>query len=183
MANNLVVIYASRHGQSEKIARRIADIARVTNPDARVFDVLSAPPDVLRDCASLVVVGSVHFGRHSKALERFVRRNLPQLVDIRSAFVSVSLAAASPEGREEARLHAETFIKSTGWIPARVETFAGGLPYTKYGWFTRWLIRKISKAKGLGIDASRDYDYTDWSAVDAFARRFIAARPEFKIAG
>lgn len=183
MTKNLVVIYASRHGHSEKIARRIADISRATIPDVRVFDVLSAPPDVLRDCDNVVVVGSVHFGRHSKALERFVQRNLPQLVDVRSAFVSVSLAAASPDGRDEARTRAENFMKSTGWLPARVETFAGGLPYTKYGWFTRWLIRKISKAKGLGADASRDYDYTDWSAVDAFARRFIAARPEFKIAG
>jgi menaquinone-dependent protoporphyrinogen oxidase len=34
-------------------------------------------------------------------------------------------------------------------------------------------MRRIASRKGLDTDTSRDYDYTDWDAVDRFARDFV----------
>ena len=60
--------------------------------------------------------------------------------------------------------------------------FGGALAYSRYGRFTRWIIRRIARSKNLGTDTSRDYEYTDWRAVDAFARHFIAPASAVRIA-
>lgn len=36
-------------------------------------------------------------------------------------------------------------------------------------------MKLIAKRHGRPIDTSQDYDYTDWDAVEAFAREFAAS--------
>ena len=48
--------------------------------------------------------------------------------------------------------------------------FAGALVYTRYGWLKKRLMRSIAKRDGSDTDMSRDHEYTDWDAVDEFAR-------------
>jgi len=49
---------------------------------------------------------------------------------------------------------------------------AGALPYTKYWWGKRWVMRRIvAKAHG-DIDTTRDYEYTDWADLRTFAEEF-----------
>jgi menaquinone-dependent protoporphyrinogen oxidase len=47
------------------------------------------------------------------------------------------------------------------------------LLYTKYNFLKRGLMKSITKKQGGDIDTSRDFIYTDWDAVDAFAREFL----------
>jgi menaquinone-dependent protoporphyrinogen oxidase len=103
-----------------------------------------------------------------------------------SAFFSVSLAMAGTEkGRHEAEGYVETFVKETGWYPARVGLFAGALLYTKYSFFLRWVMRWMARSKGSrDLDTRRDYVYTDMAAVRRFAEEFLAsfAPPEVRSA-
>jgi menaquinone-dependent protoporphyrinogen oxidase len=46
--------------------------------------------------------------------------------------------------------------------------------YTKYRWPIRWVLKRISRSKGLPTDTSRDWDYTEWREVDDFARSLVA---------
>ena len=65
------------------------------------------------------------------------------------------------------------FLTSARWQPTVTTTVAGALPYTKYNWLKRWVMRRIvAKAKG-DTDTSRDYEYTDWNQVRGFAREFL----------
>jgi menaquinone-dependent protoporphyrinogen oxidase len=66
-------------------------------------------------------------------------------------------------------------VKRTGWRPERVELFAGALPYTKYDFVTRFFMRHIVAKEGGDVDTSRDYEYTDWRAVERFARGLVEA--------
>lgn len=182
MIKYLLIVYASKHGQAEKIARRIGEVARTPRMDAKVFDVEELPSDALDHCECVIVVGSVYFGRRSKSLAKFVRTNRERLTGMHAAFVSVSLAASGAEGKETAEETTAAFLKQTGWTPSRVEMFGGALAYSRYGRFTRWIIRRIARSKNLGTDTSRDYEYTDWRAVDAFARHFIAPASAVRIA-
>lgn len=50
---------------------------------------------------------------------------------------------------------------------------AGTLRYTRYGFFKRFLMKQINKREGGDTDTSRDYEYTDWDAVTAFANEFL----------
>ena len=52
------------------------------------------------------------------------------------------------------------------------KTVAGALPYTKYGWLKKWIMRRIVAKAGGDTDTTRDYEYTDWNDVREFARAF-----------
>jgi menaquinone-dependent protoporphyrinogen oxidase len=58
----------------------------------------------------------------------------------------------------------------TGWTPTRTERIAGCLQYREYDVFTRQLMRLLMRRMGHPTDVSRDYDYTDWDAVDRVGR-------------
>ena len=101
----------------------------------------------------------------------FVRRHVVQLQALPAAFYSVSLSAASDkaEERAEAERRAREFVAAAGWEPTRLVSFAGALPYTRYNWLMRWWMSFIVGKTGGDADPSRDYEYTDWAAVEAFA--------------
>jgi menaquinone-dependent protoporphyrinogen oxidase len=93
-----------------------------------------------------------------------------------SAFFSVGLAIASrtSDGRAQSLEVVEKFVKKTGWRPGRIELVAGALPYSKYNFLIRFVMRRITAKEGGDTDTSRDYEYTDWPAVDRFALELVA---------
>jgi hypothetical protein len=48
--------------------------------------------------------------------------------------------------------------------------FAGALQYREYDFATRLVMRLLMQRGEHPTAISRDFDYTDWDAVDAFAR-------------
>ena len=175
MNNTLAIFYASLHGQAEKIARRIGDVAAIHGANVVIFDVRD--PAVAKfnaeNYAAAILVSSVHFGRHSRAATTFVSRKLAALSLISSGFVSVSGAAANLHGDEEAQRYLHRFLTATGWQPDSTLSAAGAVPYSRYGFLTRKLMQFASRVAGRDSDASRDYEYTDWFAVEDFTRRFL----------
>ena len=51
---------------------------------------------------------------------------------------------------------------------------AGALLYSKYNFLIRFIMRRIAAQAGGDVDTSRDYEHTDWGAVDRFASQFAA---------
>jgi menaquinone-dependent protoporphyrinogen oxidase len=163
----ILVVYASRYGQTEKIAWRIAGVAENEGIGCTVASLADAPP--LHEFNDVIVAGSIYFGRHARSLRRFVRRNLRALEERHTAFVTVcgDPALAPPI--------VEKFVRDTGWEPDVSATFAGATRYTRYGWLLRHIVRRAAAAAHPGdTDMTRDYEYTDWNAVAAFARSFAA---------
>ena len=62
---------------------------------------------------------------------------------------------------------------------------AGALPYTKYGWLKRMMMKRIVAKAGGDTDTTRDYEYTDWIDLRNFARDFaeLAAQRSVEVAG
>jgi menaquinone-dependent protoporphyrinogen oxidase len=129
-----------------------------------------------------IFVGSpVRVGGYLRSIVRLVRRQREALQRVPSAFFSVSLAVAhhrnserrNRDGRAETMGVVEKFTRTTGWTPRRIELFAGALQYSRYNFLIRFLMRRIAAAAGGDTDTSRDYEYTDWAAVDRFASEFI----------
>src|SRR5829696_8321467 len=89
-----------------------------------------------------------------------------------SAFFSVCLTAVddTDEAHATTRDYLDDFEERTGWTPRRRTTFAGALQYREYGFLTRLVMRVLMKRGDHPTDTRRDYDYTDWEAVEAFAR-------------
>ena len=50
--------------------------------------------------------------------------------------------------------------------------------YTQYGSFKNLVMRWIAKRAGGDTDTTRDREYTDWAALDAFAEAFATELAE-----
>ena len=167
----VLILYSSKHGQTQRIAEHIADITRSDGAETFLFQVGSEPRDIAPHIADVVVLaGSVYFGRYPKALEHFVIGQRANLAKTRTVFVSVSGSARSEEGRALTREYVNAFIAKTGWSPDSVELFAGGEPYTRYNFVTRFIMKRLARKQGRLVDTKCDYDFTDWNAVSRFAR-------------
>ena len=165
------VFYATTEGHTRRIAHAIASTLREQGFDSEPLDLESPEAPDWQHITAAIVGGSIHAGRHQRAVERFVARESRQLAVRPSAFFSVSLSVASrnPKKSAAARKIARSFVEGAGWSPQWLTCFAGKLAYSQYGFFTRWMMRLIARGEGQPTDTSRDYDYTDWSAVREFA--------------
>jgi menaquinone-dependent protoporphyrinogen oxidase len=88
---------------------------------------------------------------------------------------SAAEGAATPEARAAAAKHVgeqlSAFAETTGWHPARVVPVAGALLYTHYNPLVRWMMKKIAKSEAMPTDTSKDYEFTNWGALDEVARK------------
>jgi menaquinone-dependent protoporphyrinogen oxidase len=165
------VLYHSKYGQTEKIARRIGDVLQSKQISVDIIDSSNAQVSIDLTPYDLVLIGApIYAGRHSKRVAKFVHNNLAQLSKTTNGFFSVSLSAFGDQSqRKDATLCMKNFLRKTGWVPTTKQIFAGELAYRKYSWFTRWLMKRIMRKTGGDIDTSQDYEYTDWDQVDQFA--------------
>ena len=169
--SRILIVYASVDGQARRIAEHIAASMRGTGHEVTVTR--ADAPGIDRAIAShdAVVVGAaIRYGHHSRGLERAVRENRAALDARPNAFFSVSLSGGGPGAKpKEAQRYVDEFVKRTGWKPRRSAIFGGALLYTHYNPFIRLLMRFIVGHAGGETDTSRDYEYTDWKAVERFA--------------
>ncbi|HWH41740.1 MAG TPA: menaquinone-dependent protoporphyrinogen IX dehydrogenase [Usitatibacter sp.] len=173
---SILLIFSTHDGQTARIAERIDQVLREAGHvvDIHTDEAAGLGVDILRHDA-VVIGGAVHMGRHAHSLEELVRHNHAKLAARPNAFFSVSLSAAGTEAQrgDASRVMAEFFLR-TGWQPDDVAIFAGALPYTRYNPFLRFLMKLIVSKAGGDTDTSRDYEYTDWAAVDRFASAIAA---------
>lgn len=167
-----LVVYASTHGQTGKIARRVGEILVREGLDAHVFELPREGPTPDPSSFDLVIAGgSVHGGHHHAHLVDWLRHHHSALGLRPSAFFSVSLTAAddTDEARAATRELIDRLVEDTDWTPDETLAVAGALEYREYDLPTRVLIRLIARRHGGSSDTSHDTEYTDWDAVERFA--------------
>jgi menaquinone-dependent protoporphyrinogen oxidase len=173
---NVLVLYATTHGHTAKIAARIGDALQAEHVRADVREVSEAGEAAPLDYDGAILCASLHQGRHQPEMVDWARHHHIALAERPSAFVSVSLTAAedSEEARQATRDCIDDFLDDTGWTPQRTLPVAGALEYREYDVFTRTLMRLMMKRGGHPTDISHDHDYTDWDLVARFGREFAA---------
>lgn len=174
----LLIVYGTREGHTRVVALRIGFIARKAGHAAEVIAAELRPPPAGHD--AVVVAAPVHRLRHPPEVIHWVREHREALEGLPTAFFSVSLSAAfpGPEPREEPEAYVDDFVRETAWSPAMARAVAGALAYTRYGWLTRWGMRRAARKHGLSTDTSRDHDYTDWDRLRADVETFLELVPD-----
>jgi menaquinone-dependent protoporphyrinogen oxidase len=169
----ILVTYHTVEGQSAKIAERIGATLRADGAEAEVVEVSDAPPPGGFDAA--IVGDSIHV-HHSRALRHYVGRHVDALNAMPSALFQVSMTSATHDDEHDhiARRSVDELLDASGYDPDLVGLFAGALMYTKYGWIKRRIMRAIEAKQGRDVDTTRDFEYTDWDAVDEFARAVLS---------
>ena len=172
-----LIIYGTKEGQTAKIAEKIGEIIRQKGYNADVYDARKAPQNLSIEPYIGVIVGSsIHYLRWSRAAAHFVIGQQPPIKTAQSAFFSVSMMASAPDDpkvAEELKKVSKKFFDETNWHPTTVEHFAGGLAWSKYGLFTRYLMKGISYAQHKRVDTSKDEEFTNWDQVTKFAENFV----------
>ncbi|MEL7498648.1 MAG: menaquinone-dependent protoporphyrinogen IX dehydrogenase [Planctomycetota bacterium] len=170
-----LIVYYSKYGQTEKIAKRIATVLEQHGEQVQIVDANQQKSVDSIDGFERVLIGSpIYSGSHSRQVKKFISRFKSKLSEKQTAFFSVSASAA---GGEEQRANAtqcmDQFLEQCQFQPDFRTILPGSLPYSKYNWFVRMLMKWIVSRDGGDTDTSRDYEYTDWDEVERFANCFL----------
>lgn len=176
--SRILVLYGTTQGQTAKIATFLGDTLKADGASATVVDASTASPSP-DGYDAVIVAASVHAGGYQRTVRRWVHAHAQVLNEKPTAFISVCLGVLQHEPKVDQELTAiiDRFLTSTGWRPAITKSVAGALTYSRYNWFTRWAMVRIVRKAGGDTDTSRDYEYTDWADLRAFAREFVQSLP------
>ena len=186
----ILVLYATREGQTRRIAQYLAASARARGLSADSVDASQVPAGFSLDNYSAAILSaSVHLGRHEKEMIGFVKLYRTELELLPTVFLSVSLSeagaedAALPQKRRgqaaaDVQKMIDAFITETGWHPDKIRAVAGALRYTKYNTFLRFLMKRIAARAGGSTDTSHDHEYTDWAELDRLIGELVHALDE-----
>jgi menaquinone-dependent protoporphyrinogen oxidase len=176
----ILVLYATREGQTKRIAEHIDSTIRAHGRESHLADVAKQGQELdLQDYGAVILAASVHMGKHEREMVRFVEQHRQALEKLPSVFLSTSMTEAAAEhgshtGPQRDQAHAdaeraiEEFFAATGFRANAHKAVAGALRYSQYNWLVRLVMKHISKTEGVSTDTSRDHEYTDWIALDAF---------------
>jgi len=171
-----LVVYGTTYGHTAKVAEAVAHTLRTGAHHV----VTVAAPDGLEPRPEafdvVIVAASVVGGRFQKHVDRWVHAHAEALNARPCAFLQICLGVLQRDAAVQAELQAirTRFLEAARWRPVETRVIAGALPYTRYNWITRWMMRRIVAKAGGDTDTSRDYEYTDWAELRAFALMFAA---------
>ncbi len=173
---SILIAYATTEGQTRKIARHAAAHLSALGRSVELMSVTEASDLTLGDYDGAILLASVHAGRYQSAFVNFVTSQKAALDAIPSAFLSVSLSAAShePEDQEGIAGVVQSFVTETGWTPGTVEHVAGAFRFKQYDFLKSWAMRWIASRRDPDADPTGDTEYTDWAALDRFLDGWVA---------
>jgi menaquinone-dependent protoporphyrinogen oxidase len=167
----ILLLYATTEGQTARIAERIAHTLRDRGNSVELLPADTARAQADPEAYDGVMVGaSIHYGHHPAYLHTLIRRHRDVLSARPCAFFSVSLSAGGPRPKPKAaQRYLDKFLRKTGWQPQLTASLAGAIKYSLYGPIKRRVMIVFVGLGGGETDTTRDYEYTDWDAVDRFA--------------
>lgn len=168
-----LVVYATTDGHTARVAAAAGEALRSLGIDVDVIAAGEASCDPADYCAT-IIAASLHAGGYQRAVRRWVREHARTLAAQPTAFLSVCLGVLEHDPHVDAQLAtmADRFFAKGGWRPVMMKVVAGALPYTRYNWLKRFVMRRIAARAGGDTDTSRDYEYTDWADLKDFAVEF-----------
>ena len=168
--SNFLVIYSSTDGHTKTICERIKTFLN----DENLVELLSlkdAKRVDLSNFEKIIIGASIRYGKHSKALYKFINSNKKILDQKQCAFFSVNVVARKPEkNTAETNPYVSKFLKISKWKPNKIRVFAGKVDYPNYNFFDKYIIKFIMFITGGPTDTSLSYEFTDWSKVDDFSK-------------
>ena len=174
---NVLILYATRYGQTEKIADAIARHLQNLNVSVQLVNArdLSTAGELDVDAFDLLVFGaSMHAGGLEPEVVGFVNRHVDQIERKPRSFFLVLLSAAVKDPALRADWLEDARNKMSEQLQVEfedIEMIAGALAYTKYVLPIKWVMKRIAIKAGEDTDTRRDYEYTEWEQVERYAER------------
>ena len=170
----VLILYGTTEGHTRSVAEALGRTLQLGGLEVDIVEAAKGDPDPLA-YGAVIVAASIHAGGYQSAVVRWILRHARDLAARPNAFVSVCLAilqASDPKVMDELKSIVKSFSDKTGWQPDRIKFVAGALPYTRYNFVKRWIMKRIVAKAGGDTDTSKDFMYTDWDDLRRFADDF-----------
>jgi len=154
----ILIVYATKSGCTEDIARRIGTTLRALGGDVRVIPAESAPSP---DGFDAVIVGSgVRAGKWHKAATGWVSKHAGAIRRRPLAMFTCCLTMRDGQKKAaEVLAYTQPILKSTALTPAGIGLFAGWFEPEHFGFMERTILKMMKAPQG---------DFRDFAAVDAW---------------
>jgi len=165
----VLIIHSSVDGHTTHICERIRSVRNDLDID---IISLSKTKNISLNKYEMIVIGaSIRYGKYRKELFEFIEKNLNVIHSKKNAFFSVNVVARKAEKNStDTNPYIEKFLLKTSWKPKIIDVFAGKIEYPKYNLFDRSIIKFIMWMTNGPTDTSKNFEFTDWSKVEKFAK-------------
>ena len=168
---NVLVLYGTRWGGTEKVAQTIAKALKEEGNSVDVFDAKKSPQTI--ESYDLVIVGSgLRADKWTKESLDFLEKNKAVLQTKKTAlFVSCSMADRKDAKRETAKTrYLDQTAEQYGLKPLAYGYFGGLMDFSySHGLFVDFLVRfNRRKLRKGGLDTAAVYDTRDWTAIESW---------------
>ena len=173
---NVLLLYSTVDGHTLEICRRLEKVVGESGHDVTLAELTGDSDPELEPFDRVVIGASIRYGKHRPAVAKFIERHRATLEAKSSAFFSVNAVARKPEKQTpETNPYVRKFLGSISWRPPLIGIFAGKIDYPRYRFIDKTMIRFIMWMTKGPTDPTGTFEFTDWDAVDAFAREIAAA--------
>jgi menaquinone-dependent protoporphyrinogen oxidase len=169
---NILIVYSTTDGHTQKICLRLQKIIEQQNHRVKLVSVSDEPEAGLSLFDKIVVGASVRYGSHRPDVYAFINKNAEILESKPNAFFSVNVVARKPGKSEpETNPYIKKFLKKSLWHPKELAVFAGKINYQKYAFMDRHIIRFIMWMTKGPTHLDTMVEFTKWEEVEAFGQR------------
>jgi len=165
----ILIGYATKEGQSRNIARYVFRRFADQGQAVELIALQDADEMELDQYDAVILAAPIHAGHYPKALSHFLSANADSLNELKTLFLSVSLAAHGHNADDWRSLDhiADDLTSATGWKPNQILQVAGAYRPSEYDILTGFIMRRIISAKDPEAKLGEDKVYTDWPQLDA----------------
>lgn len=173
--SRILILYSTVDGQTLRICERMKAVAEALGNEVVLASIDDSDGSGMSSCDKVVIGASIRYGKHRQSVFDFIETNRRVLDAVPTAFFSVNIVARKAEkNRPETNPYVRKFLGLTAWQPTRTAVFAGRLDYPSYRLVDRQMIRLIMWITKGPTDPATVVEYTDWNAVESFAREIGA---------
>lgn len=160
MNKKVLIAYASKHGSTAEIAKKIEE-----NLNHAGFECTTTPVNQVKDLSGFqaIILGTgLYMGQWQKEAVQFVKRNMAPLADQKVwIFTSGPTGEGDPMKLVNGRLYPEGLRDTIEGIkPKEITVFHGSIALSKLNGFEKWIINKVKAAIG---------DFRNWQSISIWA--------------
>ena len=151
------ILYASKHGTTEKVAHSIAEKLKETN-EVELFSLKKNPHPDINGFERVIMGSSIHAGQAAKEVKAFCKANEPVLLQKKTGLFICGMHPDKVQQEKELKdTYPEILLEK-----AEVTGFLGGeFLFDQMNFFERFIARMIAKT-------TTSVHRINWEAVDMF---------------
>ncbi len=142
--NNTIIVYASRHGTTAEYAKRLMKLLD-GNVDLCSLDERGKSMPDMSFYDTIVIGGSIHYGKNSKLIVSFVKNNIDLLITRRLGLFVTSYY----DGERALQQLSNAYPKELLEKAVVADFFDGELLYQKLNFFEKIVAKVVLKAEEL----------------------------------